>query len=64
MVSSWGCAPASVSGTLVRDGARSPCVAFIFTFRGCSLLPHPAAHTESQRHPRWRAAADVMTALL
>ena len=55
-----GCGPASVSGTVVRDGTRSRCVAYASTCRACSLLPHPAAHTESQRHPRWRAAADAM----
>jgi len=47
--------PASVSGTVVRDGAQSRCVAYTSAFRDCSLFPHPAAHTESQRHPRWRA---------
>ena len=56
----WGCAPASVSGTVVRDGARSRCVANASTFRVRSLLPHPAAHTESQRHrPRLPPAADM-----
>ncbi len=58
-----GCAPASVSGTVVRDGARSRCVADASTCQGRSLLPHPAAHTESQRHRRWRAAADMKASL-
>jgi len=48
----WGHTPASVSGTVVRDGAQSRCVAYASTCRGRSLLPHPAAHTESQRHLR------------
>src|SRR6185312_4119326 len=59
-----GMRPGSVSRRVVRDGARSRCVAYVFTSRGRALLPHPAAHTESQRHPRWRAAADTVILVL
>src|SRR5688572_32063246 len=34
----WGCAPASVSGTVVRDGARAA-ARYGATFRVSSLLP-------------------------
>ena len=55
-----GCAPASVSGTVVRDGARSRCVTGASTCRGCSLVPHPArAHRVAAAPPVTRRAADT-----
>ncbi len=58
-----GCAPASVSGTVVRDGARAA-ARNSTAFRGRSLLPHPAAHTESQRHPGAGCSAEIVRVLM